>query len=208
MMHNVHMGKYENTLWGLVVGSWCEVWCVTCVCLWAVLGNEDADEERRQWRAVVKFWEPYVGTGKGSEWEMDSTHSFHCIQVPADRTNSHIYLCDMVVGLSVMLPFSAAHVVPLTMADECPSPLKSRDTPKKYGACGTANATPKYGDIALDLPIQSSLQVRNLGINNLRRRTNGLDSIVSLINPFLHWNSELFLVGSWHQQWKSTFREQ
>jgi hypothetical protein len=97
----------------------------------------------------------------------------------------------MVVGLSVMLPVSAAHVVPLIMADECPSPLKSRDTPKKYGGCGTANATPKYGDIALDLPIQSSLQVRNLGIKNSRRGMNGLDSIVWLINPFLHENSEL-----------------
>ena len=103
---------------------------------------------------------------------------FHCIQVLTDRRNSDIYLCDMVVGLTVMLPVSAAHVVPLVMADECPSPLKCRDTPKKYGGCGTANATPKYDDIAPELPIQSSLQVRNLGINNSRQRMNGLDSIV------------------------------
>jgi hypothetical protein len=83
----------------------------------------------------------------------------------------------MVVGVSVMLPVTAAHVVPLVMADECPSPLKSRDTPKKYGGCGTANATPKYGDIALELPTQSSLQVKNLNISNSCQRMNGLDSI-------------------------------
>ena len=74
----------------------------------------------------------------------------------------------MVVGLSVLLPVSAAHVVPLVMADECPSPLKSRDTHKKYGGCGTTNATPKYGDNALELSIKSSVQVKNLRNKNSR----------------------------------------